>query len=275
MIFSKIKKHLSLLHIQLNENKTLQSMLLERDPILDIIVESFKRLKLNKFHNQEKTIFKNRKDYRNSLLNNENIISFKIFGISKTMTVKEVCEKASSPSMWGKFFYLITKRFKAPFILEIGTNLGVSGSFFLEAIKGKKDSFFTTMEGVQDLCEIASNEFNNIVSSEKYHIYNGLYEKTFPKLLGAKDEFNIAFIDGNHNKKSTLQYYNSLKSKLKTPSIIIFDDIHWSSEMEDAWDIIKRDESVSYSIDFYKLGVIIINSKKSAYNIDYYLHLSY
>ncbi|MDC0189513.1 class I SAM-dependent methyltransferase [Flavobacteriales bacterium] len=275
MIFSKIKKHLSLLYIQLNENKTLQSMLLENDPILDIIVESFKRFKINKIHSQDKTVFKNRAEYRNSLLNNQNIISFKIFGTNKVMTVKEVCKKASSPSVWGKFFYLITKSFKSPFILEVGTNLGVSGSFFLEAIKDKKDSFFTTMEGVQDLCEIASNEFNSIVSSEKYHIYNGLYEKTFPKLLETKDKFNIVFIDGNHNKKSTLQYYNSLKSKLKQPSIIIFDDIHWSSDMEDAWAIIKRDKSVSYSIDFYKLGVVIIKSKKSAYNVDYYLHLSY
>ena len=275
MIFSKIKKHLSLLYIQLNENNTLQSMSLERDPILNIIVDSFKRVKANEFHNQEKTIFKNRKDYRNLLLNNENIISFKILGTSKVMTVKEVCKKASSPSVWGKFFYLITKSFKSPFILEIGTNLGVSGSFFLEAIKDKKDSFFTTMEGVQDLCEIASNEFNNIVSSEKYHIYSGLYEKTFPTLLGTKDKFNIVFIDGNHNKTSTIQYYNSLKSKLKQPSIIIFDDIHWSSDMEDAWEIIKRDESVSYSIDFFKLGVIIIKSKKFDYKRDYDLHLSY
>ena len=275
MIFSKIKKHLSLLYVQLNENNTLQSMSLERDPILNIIVDSFIRVKKNEFHNQEKTIFKNRKDYRNLLLNNENIISFKIFGTSKVMTVKEVCKKASSPSVWGKFFYLITKSFKSPFILEIGTNLGVSGSFFLEAIKDKKDSFFTTMEGVQDLCEIASTEFNNIVSSEKYHIYSGLYEQTFPVLLRTKDKFNIVFIDGNHNKKSTLQYYNSLKSKLKQPSIIIFDDIHWSSDMKDAWEIIKRDESVSYSIDFYKLGVIIIKSKKSTHKGDYYLYLSY
>ena len=275
MLFSKIKKHLLLFYIQFNESKTLKSMLFHKDPTLDIIVDCFKKLKSNKFEAREIEVFRQRKKYRDSLLKDTRRISFEIFGTNNPILVKDICKKASSPSIWGKLFYLITSKFQNINILEIGTNLGISGGFFLEAIKDKQNSFFVTMEGVDELCSIAQNEFLKIINVEKFNIYQGLYENTFPKLLQTHYEFDMVFIDGNHKKQSTLEYFNALKIKLKHPSIIIFDDINWSCEMSEAWEIIKTDEIVAYSIDFYKLGIVIINSEKPSSPLHYHLHLSY
>ncbi len=40
-------------------------------------------------------------------------------------------------------------------------------------------------------------------------------------------------------------------------SIIIFDDIHWSSEMELAWEKIKKDKSVMLTIDLFFIGIVV------------------
>jgi len=272
MILSKIKKHFSLLSVQIQQKNTIKNILLENSTSLNIIINSLNQLSSNNYQ----SIFDKCEAYREILLqDNKTVISFDVFGMNKQMLVKDVCRKATSKKIWAQFIFLITKNIQAPYFLEIGTNLGVSGSYILEALKKKKQSKFITMEGVSKLCEIAGDQFKKISDLEKYQIYEGLYDITFPKLLKKADKFNIIFIDGNHEKVATLRYFNSLKLKLLHPGIIILDDINWNSDMQIAWQIIKNDSIVSYSIDFFKLGIIIINDNNKKASQHYKLHLSY
>ena len=39
-------------------------------------------------------------------------------------------------------------------------------------------------------------------------------------------------------------------------TVFIFDDIHWSKEMEEAWNEIKQDSRVTISIDLFKIGIV-------------------
>ena len=213
---------------------------------------------------------------RKSLLNNHTLISYEVLGQNKSMQVSEICRQATSKSIWAQFLYLITKKNQSPYFLEVGTNLGVSGSYILEALKSKSESNFITLEGLPQLCQISNDQFFKISSSQKYTIVEGLYEKTFPELFRKNINFNILFIDGNHRKDATLEYFNNLKSHLKLPAVFIFDDINWSDEMKQAWKMIKSDSDVSYSIDMFKLGIIIINKKINKFKAKhYYLHLAY
>ena len=68
--------------------------------------------------------------------------------------------------------------------------------------------------------------------------------------------FDLIFIDGNHRKIPTLRYFNLLKQHVHPNSLIIFDDIHWSKEMEEAWAEIKEDPQVKVSIDLYQFGMV-------------------
>ena len=275
MIVSKIKKHFSLLSIRLQEKKTLHNMISEKDVSLTIIVEAFSKIKSGEYESKDTAAFARCETYRKSLLNNDTIVSYDVFGLNKSIAVKDICKQATSKPIWAQFIYLITKQIKTPHFLEIGTNLGVSGSYILEALKNKLNSKFITMDGIPDLCAISNSQFTKIISDKKYTIYEGLYESTFPTLLKDNLNFNILFIDGHHKRDSTLQYFNDLKSKIQYPAIFIFDDINWSVEMKQAWSIIKSDSSISCSIDMFKLGIIIMNKKKKSKINHYKLHLSY
>ncbi|MBO8152848.1 MAG: class I SAM-dependent methyltransferase [Candidatus Marinimicrobia bacterium] len=69
---------------------------------------------------------------------------------------------------------------------------------------------------------------------------------------------DFAFIDGNHDGNSTINYYNQIAPNLSNEAIIIFDDIMWSINMFKAWNKIRKDSRVSLSINIFRLGICII-----------------
>jgi predicted O-methyltransferase YrrM len=72
---------------------------------------------------------------------------------------------------------------------------------------------------------------------------------------------DFAFIDGNHRKEPTEKYFNELLAKTNNDSILVFDDIHWSREMEAAWDTIKNSPAVTCSIDLFFIGIVFFRKE--------------
>jgi len=49
-------------------------------------------------------------------------------------------------------------------------------------------------------------------------------------------------------------------------AILIFDDIHWSNDMEKAWEEIKESTKVTLTIDLFFVGLVFIDKKLSKEN---------
>ena len=73
----------------------------------------------------------------------------------------------------------------------------------------------------------------------------------------------MAFIDGNHNKKSTIEYFEIILKKSNNNTILVFDDIHWSNKMEDAWKYIKESKETTVTIDLFFIGIVFLDKKLS------------
>jgi predicted O-methyltransferase YrrM len=71
---------------------------------------------------------------------------------------------------------------------------------------------------------------------------------------------DLAFIDGNHRKQPTLQYFESLLMRSGKSTILIFDDVHWSAEMEAAWSEIMEHPAVTCTIDLFFIGLVFLNN---------------
>ena len=78
----------------------------------------------------------------------------------------------------------------------------------------------------------------------------------FLHLLQKINKVDLAFVDGNHLKIPTLTYFGLLLEKSTDQSIFIFDDIHWSAEMEEAWKEIQQHPAVTLSIDLFFIGLV-------------------
>ena len=74
--------------------------------------------------------------------------------------------------------------------------------------------------------------------------------------------FDLVYFDGNHSKKATLDYFEALLPTISNDSVWIFDDIHWSADMEEAWEIIKKHPKVSVTIDTFQWGIVFFRAEQ-------------
>ena len=64
------------------------------------------------------------------------------------------------------------------------------------------------------------------------------------------------------SKKATLDYFEALLPTISNDSVWIFDDIHWSTDMEEAWEIIKNHPKVSVTIDTFQWGIVFFRAEQ-------------
>ncbi len=226
------------------------------------IARAYLKISRGEYTSDEKQLFEKLNQFRSEFYADNRKISFEEIGSSSEMTLAEVARRAASPEIWVRFFYQLSKISIVNNILEIGTNLGVSGQYFIKGLENKKNIKFITLEGVKGLCEIASSRFDALSSQGRFEVIHGLYNKTLPEVVKSKTRFDLVFIDGNHQYEATLNYFEMLKDNLADKAIVIFDDINWSNGMRRAWREICKQKGIVFSINFFKLGIVVFDPKK-------------
>ena len=73
----------------------------------------------------------------------------------------------------------------------------------------------------------------------------------------------MIFIDGNHKKDATLNYFQQCLQQMSSNSVLVFDDIHWSDGMEKAWIEIKQHPRVKVTIDLFQMGLVFFREELS------------
>jgi predicted O-methyltransferase YrrM len=152
--------------------------------------------------------------------------------------------------------------FQPESILEIGTSLGLATSAMA---MGNPKATVTTLEGCPNTMAIAKVQLKkfNINNVEDITTEFSSYFKTKAEgsALTAESKTkpkaqDLIYFDGNHSKKATLEYFELLLPTISNETVWIFDDIHWSAEMEEAWEIIKNNPKVTVSIDTFQWGLV-------------------
>ncbi len=90
-------------------------------------------------------------------------------------------------------------------------------------------------------------------------LITGDFNNTIDATLKKFEKLDYVFIDGNHQKAPTLNYFKKCLSKSNHKSIFILDDVNWSKEMKAAWKEIKAHPEVTLSIDLFFLGIVFFN----------------
>ena len=70
------------------------------------------------------------------------------------------------------------------------------------------------------------------------------------------DTIGLLHVKQNKNAEDVISYFSAAIKKVNTESILIFDGIHDSKEMENSWEAIKMHKEVKLTIDLYKLGIV-------------------
>jgi hypothetical protein len=76
------------------------------------------------------------------------------------------------------------------------------------------------------------------------------------------DSIGLLYVRKIKNAEDLILYFNATLKKLNTQSILIFDGIHDSKEMESSWEKIKMHYDVKLTIDLYKLGIAFFRQEQ-------------
>jgi predicted O-methyltransferase YrrM len=114
-----------------------------------------------------------------------------------------------------------------------------------------------TIEGCPATAAIARENLDKL-QIQNTELLTGNFDNILPDLLKNSEELDFVYVDGNHRKDATLNYFEWCLPKLSQNSIMIFDDIYWSEGMKEAWAQIKAHPDVSVSIDLFWIGLIYV-----------------
>jgi predicted O-methyltransferase YrrM len=204
------------------------------------------------------------KNYRKSLLANEKIIEVTDFGAgsrvfkSNQRKISAIAKNAGISPKRAELLFRITNYFQPESVLEIGTSLGLAT---IALSLGNKNSKIITLEGCPQTIAIAKNQcqFQNLNNIE---FINTEFSSYLKNIQPASRNPQLIYFDGNHSKSATLTYFELLLPTISNNSVWIFDDIHWSKDMEEAWEIIKNHPKVTVTIDTFQWGIVFFRKEQ-------------
>ncbi len=213
------------------------------------------------------------KNYRKSLLENKNYLEVKDFGVGSKVfktnirQIAKIAKTAGISSKRAQLLFRIANYFQTESsnsaqmkhnLLEIGTSLGLATAALA---LGNPKAKITTLEGCPATalqCQLQLQKFNintvDLITTEFSE-----YFKTHNLDLTT---YNLIYFDGNHCKTATLNYFELLLPTVTNETVWIFDDIHWSKVMTEAWDVIKKHPKVTVTIDTYQWGLVFFRREQ-------------
>jgi predicted O-methyltransferase YrrM len=195
---------------------------------------------------------------RRKLLHNDALIEVEDFGagstISKTnqRSIASIARHSAKSRKWAQLLFRIVNYYQSQNILELGTSLGISTAYMSLA---NPKARLITAEGSAAVAAQAGRNFQSLQLSSIQQVV-GNFDDTLPGILNTVSPLDLVFIDGNHRYEPTLRYFNQILPHLNATSVVIFDDIHWSQEMEQAWAAVKEHSAVQLSVDLFFIGLV-------------------
>ena len=174
---------------------------------------------------------------------------------------RRVCDIAKThlekPRMGQLLFRLVNfigQEQKRPLqLLELGTSLGITTAYLASADSRNE---VMTLEGSEAVLKVAQGVWRALklenIRWEAGNIDDTLY-------IYARERLDVAYVDANHTYEATMRYVQYLLPRMTEKGMIAIDDIHYSAEMERAWEELKQDERVTTSMDVYHMGLLFVD----------------
>ena len=170
--------------------------------------------------------------------------------------VAAIAASSLKPKKFAQLLFRMVNYYRPQTIVELGTSFGITTAYLASANAGAK---IFTFEGATAIAGIAQQNFNEL-GLKNIELVTGDFTQTLPSALSRLNEVDLAFIDGNHRKVHTLDYFYQLTNHSSPSTILVFDDIHWSKEMEEAWEQVKHAPGVTLTIDLFFTGIVFFNT---------------
>lgn len=199
---------------------------------------------------------------RFKLTHSRKAIEITDFGAGSRVTRKRhrsigsIAKYASTPSKFSRFLCSAIDYFGYANIIELGTSLGINTLY----LSKRPDTKVHTFEGDPVVASIAKEHFEEF-QRENIHLIIGNIDQTLPQRIEKLKTIDLAYLDANHRYDPTLSYYELIQPLTHAKSMIVVDDIHWSKEMNRAWNELRARPEVTLSIDLFEGGLLFFDPR--------------
>ncbi|NEU08748.1 class I SAM-dependent methyltransferase [Flavihumibacter sp. R14] len=199
-------------------------------------------------------------ELRAALLQDERVINITDLGAgshlnnNKKKGVSTIAKNALKPARLAQLIYRLAEYFSPKNVIELGTCLGITTAYLAKAVPA---SPVISIEGCPETAAIAAENLSRLKISN-VELNTGNFDTVLPDILDRQENLDFVFIDGNHRKDATLNYFEWCLPKLSENGIMIFDDIYWSKGMKEAWQQIKADPRVTVTVDLFWIGLVFV-----------------
>ena len=172
-------------------------------------------------------------------------------------SVGDIARRAAKPKKLGQLLFRIARYYRPGTVLELGTSLGLSTAYLAA---GAPDADLYSIEGSETVAAVAGRNLHSLGLGHA-EVLTGHFDEVLGPLLERTGPVDLAFVDGNHRYEPTLRYFDTLVRHSRQSAVLIFDDIHWSREMEQAWESIRKDPRVYLTIDLFFIGIVFLREE--------------
>jgi len=201
---------------------------------------------------------------RNKLLQDDRSITITDFGAGSRIykgnqrLIRQIAKSAEKSPAFGQLLFRLIYHFKPQTIFDLGTSLGMTT---LYQAKGNPNAQVISFEGCEATAAIAQQNFDAL-SCPNIRLVTGNLDHTLQEELQKITRLDFAFFDANHRYQPTVDYFEKCLEKAHEDSLFVFDDIHWSDEMQAAWQYIQAHSEVRVTIDLFYVGLVFFRKKQ-------------
>ncbi|NND94857.1 MAG: class I SAM-dependent methyltransferase [Flavobacteriales bacterium] len=189
---------------------------------------------------------------RQELLKDNRFIELRDYGAGsssgKKMTkISDIARHSLSSRAQCMLLHRLISHLDIKNVLEFGSSLGLSSAYMASS-----GADVISMEGSSAVHKLAEENFGTMGIDFRL----GTFDDILNGILAEMPSLDMAFIDGNHRRESTIDYFNVLLDHISEKSVLVFDDIHWSRGMEEAWHEILKNDNITLSVDLFWCGMV-------------------
>lgn len=195
---------------------------------------------------------------RKKLLHDDTLVTVTDLGAGSHLNknrkkkVRQIAINALKSPRLAQLIFRLAKNAQPGVLLELGTCLGITTAYLSKACP---DADIITIEGCPETAKRAWQNFQEL-ELENVELQVGNFDELLPELINNAPQLDFVYIDGNHRKDATLNYFNWCLPKVHEHSLLIFDDIYWSEGMKEAWEEIKNHPEVTVTVDLFWIGLV-------------------
>lgn len=171
---------------------------------------------------------------------------------SSRRTVRSLARHSAVGPATGRLLFRLVHFLKPNTLLELGTSLGISTAYQAAAALNAR---FITIEGCPQTAALAQQHLRQL-SLPNVRLLTGTFREKLPEALAGLKRLDYLYLDGDHRRGASLEYFEQCLPYAHADSVFVIADIHWSAEMEEAWEAMRRHPRVSLSVDLFHLGLL-------------------